>query len=191
MTSTALEYIQSRIQLAENGCWLWTRSLDHNGYGRARRARGTPDMQAHRFAYLTLVGSIPEGMTIDHLCHTRDTSCSAGGSCPHRRCVNPEHLEPVTQRENVARGRHPIAKVIGSGRCINGHELTEANTYTRPNGSKVCRTCQRKAKFRYHARLRSLPAEPVDYTTREMPVLVGVGDRTHPEIAAEKRQEDV
>ena len=69
----------------DTGCWLWTGSGDSNGYGQIRVAGRT--IQAHRFTYSELVGTIPAGMVIDHLCH-------------NRRCVNPEHLEVVTQQVN-------------------------------------------------------------------------------------------
>lgn len=85
-----------------DGCWLWTGALS-NGYGQVGIAGGATTEYAHRWAYEQLVGAIPRGMQLDHLCHNADASCPGGASCAHRRCVNPAHLEPVTNVENMRR----------------------------------------------------------------------------------------
>lgn len=87
---------------ADHECWQWTGTLTHENYGVMGVGRG--QAKAHRYAYELLVGPIPEGLTLDHLCHTHDLTCVAGNSCPHRSCVNPAHLEPVDSGENVRRG---------------------------------------------------------------------------------------
>lgn len=97
-----------------NDCWYWTASLDSAGYGLFR-ANGRMN-KAHRYAYELLVAPIPAGLTIDHLCRVRT-------------CVNPDHLEAVTQQENTARAR--------KSHCIRGHEFTKENTYW----SRSCRAC--------------------------------------------------
>lgn len=73
------------------GCWLWTGYTSPRGYGDTGRYGLSRTRLAHRIAYELTLGRIPEGMQLDHLCRVR-------------RCVNPEHLEPVTPRENIARG---------------------------------------------------------------------------------------
>jgi len=103
-----------RVRLAAKidvtpGCWLWTAVVTPNGYGQI----GTDESgqwrmrYAHRVAYALYVGPIPQGLHLDHLCHTNDKSCKAGSKCLHRRCVNPEHLEPVTPLENQRRAHPP------------------------------------------------------------------------------------
>jgi hypothetical protein len=69
----------------ESGCWIWQRYINRHGYGRLARGgkRGTPRQLAHRWYYERLVGPIPDGLELDHLCR-------------NRACVNPDHLEPVT-----------------------------------------------------------------------------------------------
>lgn len=118
-------------------CWLWTAAKTHDGYGvLGSGGRGEHKIYAHRYTYETLVGPIPTGMQLDHLCHTADPGCLKGDACPHRACVNPTHLEPVTGRENAAR--------TGKARkthCDRGHEYTPANTM-RLNGRRTCRTCR-------------------------------------------------
>lgn len=107
-------------------CWVWTASVRADGYGEFRVDGRL--VRPHRFAYEQMVGPIPDGLVIDHLCR-------------NRRCVNPSHLEPVTPLVNNQRGAH--AHIINTGRCLRGHEMTPANTYTRPNtGQQMCRTCR-------------------------------------------------
>jgi hypothetical protein len=85
---------------------------------------------AHRAAYTLLVAPIPDGLTIDHLC--RNTSC-----------VNPAHLEPVTQRENGLRGTSPAAVNARKVECVNGHPLSGDNLHIGTDGSRRCRICNR------------------------------------------------
>lgn len=108
------------------GCWLWTAFCDPDGYGKF--AVGSRCVLAHRFAWELLVGPIPEGLTLDHV--------KARG-CEHRHCVNPGHLEPVTNRVNVLRGENANARKT---HCKRGHPLDEA--YIPKNGSRQCRACQ-------------------------------------------------
>ena len=87
------------------GCWLWTGGVDRDGYGRfqARRAGRWVYVRAHRWAYEAEHGPIPLGLTLDHRCHTHDLDCPGGRTCPHRRCVRPDHLDTVTSAENRRR----------------------------------------------------------------------------------------
>lgn len=84
---------------AAGECWPWRGVVGWDGYGCA----GTRHRRAHRVAYEVLIGPVPPGLQIDHACHNRAPSCVGGYACPHRSCVNPDHLEAVTQGENVRR----------------------------------------------------------------------------------------
>jgi hypothetical protein len=99
-TTDALERFWSKV-VSTDDCWLWTaKGVDLNGY--AKFWMPTKTWRAHRFAYEEFVGPIPEGMVLDHICHT-NSDCAGGPSCLHRRCVNPAHLEPVPSVANLHR----------------------------------------------------------------------------------------
>lgn len=127
-------------------CLVWT-GRTNRGYGRFRVSTNVQGM-AHRWAYERWVGPIPEGLTIDHLCHNADADCVAGEACPHRACVNPSHLELTTQRENTLRGKAVTAKFAVATHCVNGHEFTPENTIQRKGGGRACRACRKQVDKR-------------------------------------------
>lgn len=93
---------------ADTNCWEWNGAIDRYGYPGAtwcNRCKISPCRQFWELRF----GPLPKGYQLDHLCHTNDKTCIGGNSCRHRRCVNPEHLEPVTATENTRRGR--VAKL--------------------------------------------------------------------------------
>ena len=118
-------------------CWLWMAARARNGYGRVGVAQAV--RLAHRVAYALLIGPIPVGLTLDHFRMNpgpRNAPCS-------RACVNPAHLEPVTQGENVLRGNGLFAREARQTQCRRGHPFDEKNTYVRKNGMRNCRECSR------------------------------------------------
>lgn len=110
-------------------CWNWPARVDRDGYGRVMW--NGRSCLAHRVAYEVMSGPIPDGLQLDHLCR-------------NRACVNPAHLEPVTQAENAARGVY-----ARQTHCVAGHEYTPENTYLRPNGNRDCRACIRERSRRH------------------------------------------
>jgi hypothetical protein len=94
-----------------NGCWLWQGPLTAGGYGTTTAVGKKGPAKAHRVAYEVLVGPIPDGLHLDHLCHNADLDCPGGRSCVHRRCVRPDHLEPVTLDENNRRIMDRVARL--------------------------------------------------------------------------------
>lgn len=124
-------------------CWQWTASTD----GRYGVFWADRKVKAHRVSYEIHVGPVPEGLMLDHLC--RNT-----------RCVNPEHLEPVTRSENARRGLtglHTVIRRALTGTCPHGHPFDQANTRVNKRGARCCRTCARLATRAYRARLLSQP----------------------------------
>lgn len=123
------------IYFGLNGCWLWTGYVNLAGYGRF------DGRLAHRFAYEDMIGPVPDGLDIDHLCRVRN-------------CVNPAHLEPVTRAENLRRGikprrdRDPLIARRNREKthCPRGHEYTPENTYRLPSrpSARYCRACHRE-----------------------------------------------
>lgn len=115
-----------------DGCWLWTGATNRAGYGEFQD--GVQQMLAHRLIYEWVVGPISRGLVLDHLCR-------------EPRCVNPSHLEAVSDRENILRGIGATALNARKTNCVRGHPLDEENTYLRAkDGSRHCRTCHREAE---------------------------------------------
>lgn len=119
-------------------CIIWRGNMKSNGYG-IFAAQGKT-FHAHRFAYEDKVGPIPAGLDLDHLCHTHDAECPGGNECPHRRCVNPDHLEPVTRKVNLNRGINGYSRRT---HCVRNHAFDEVNTRWY-KGRRWCRACERE-----------------------------------------------
>lgn len=127
-------------------CWLWTGATHSAGYGVINMCGGGEKSRlgyAHRLSYEWLVGPIPSGLHIDHLCRVRN-------------CVRPDHLEPVTMEENIRRGA-PNPRGLGhsSQACPKGHPYSGENLYRTPKGFRNCRACRRE-----QARACSLRTRP-------------------------------
>jgi HNH endonuclease len=120
-----------------DACWLWTGGTNGRGYGQLKI--DGQQFYAHRLAFEVERGPIPNGLVIDHLCRTP-------------LCVNPDHLEPVTNTENLrrgVRGGDPLTRE----RCKNDHPWDDV--YRAPNGTYHCRHCRREAQMRSDARRTS------------------------------------
>ncbi len=117
------ERFWSRVdKQSDSGCWNWTAHTNEKGYGRL--LVNEHHTFAHRFSYESIVGKIPDGLTLDH-------------KCLNKRCVNPAHLEVVTGGENARRF------MLARPTCRRGHEWTKGNTRTDIKGRRCCRACAR------------------------------------------------
>jgi|SRR5690348_14534116 len=142
MRKTTLERFQEKYVCEPNtGCWLWVAGMDAHGYGKFRW-NGDNERKAHRYSYQTFVGPIPDGLVPDHLCRVRS-------------CVNPQHLELVTERENILRGIGPAAQNARKSTCSMGHPLEGDNLRVLQQGDRKgkrrCWTCLVLAGRRYYA----------------------------------------
>ena len=141
------------------GCWLW-KAGKSNGYGNFKTicSKGhCPDnktywrlhrIDAHRFSYQLANGEIPKGLVVDHICR-------------NKACVNPSHLEAVTNIVNVMRGNGRAACHARKTHCHRGHPLDQARIAKRADGhvSRNCSICH-KAYLAEHRRRNSLPQYP-------------------------------
>lgn len=121
-------------------CWIWLAGKS-GGYGNIYVGGKCRCRPAHVVAYEATKGPVPEGLILDHLCR-------------NRACVNPDHLEPVTNRVNTMRGVSPAIILHHLGRCKRGHERTPENTLLRknPSGNGIvnsCRICKRMKDAEY------------------------------------------
>lgn len=137
---TTADRFWAKVEKTET-CWLWTGAKNTMGYGGIS-VKGTM-IPAHRYSYELLREAIPEGLHIDHLC--RNPSC-----------VNPDHLEPVTCKENVLRGIGACANNARKTHCINGHPLSGDNMRLKTSGKgRVCKQCSNDAALAFKRNQRS------------------------------------
>lgn len=118
-----------KVRVELTGCWTWQAYVTASGYGQFYPTKNQP-RRAHRVAYEVLVGPIPDGLQLDHLCRVR-------------ACCNPEHLEPVTHRVNTLRGVGFAARHAAATECPKGHPYSGSNLRIRPSGRRACRECER------------------------------------------------
>lgn len=143
MRRSAVSRFMDKLEMiTESGCWVWMACCNGNGYGRFGLSGRT--VYAHRFAFELLRGPIPPGLEIDHLCRVRS-------------CVNPYHMEAVTDRVNTLRGESVSALHHRKSKCSNGHALTGDNVRIEFSkiskyGRRRCKQCARD----YDAKKRAL-----------------------------------
>lgn len=116
-------------------CWIWTAYKSPDGYGRFA-CYGTVKM-AHRVSYELNIGKIPLGLTIDHLCRLRS-------------CVNPGHMEVVTNRENILRGNTIAARYASRDACHRGHKFPLSES-----GKRVCQECNKQNSHEWYLKNRT------------------------------------
>jgi len=124
------ERILARIAVSESGCWIWQGARFGTGYGHIgwQEVGVQHHCGTHRALFLALGGKILAGYDLDHLCR-------------QILCCNPSHLEPVTRRTNLLRGKTIVAERAARTHCPAGHEYTPANTRISHRGTRRCRQC--------------------------------------------------
>lgn len=173
--------VTTLISVMPNGCWHYTGYIAPTGYGQVGR-----NLPAHRVAWEVANGRpATKGMHVDHQCHNLDAACNDDNDCLHRRCVNPAHLELVTPRINLIRGKGFGGVNAAVESCPQGHPYSEANTYYRPDRfGRICRACRyesgrrpsetRREEFRILARAERRRANPVDFAIRQWAIDAGL-----------------
>jgi hypothetical protein len=129
-----LDRMVPRIEFAANGCWVWTGTTSR-GYGLVWQD-GRRRM-AHRALYEAVVGPLPEDLKLDHLCR-------------NKACINPDHLEPVTEAENIRRGISPSAVNARKDRCPRGHVYDYDHTSPSGRRTRGCLRCRRAGSKRWY-----------------------------------------
>jgi len=133
LNTIQLHRFQNKIEIdLLEGCWLWSGGISLDGYGRVKI--NNKDYRAHRISYEYWKGDIPNNLELDHLCRNRS-------------CVNPQHLQAVTHKENMKRGISLQTMNSKKTHCLQGHEYNNINTYMTPTGSRDCRICRRKSQI--------------------------------------------
>lgn len=134
--------VVARMEIDDAGCWVWQGAKHPRGYGHMW-VDGV-NRSVHRIVYESMIGPIPSGLVLDHLC--RNTSC-----------CNPDHLDPVTQRENTLRGLSLFAVNAAKTHCPKGHPYDEINTRWYEE-RRYCRACRRLARPLEKARAKARAA---------------------------------
>jgi hypothetical protein len=130
INNSILYKILEKVAKTESECWLWLGPNNGNGYGTINVLG--KQSYVHRLMFIYYKGEIPEGKEIDHLCRNRG-------------CCNPEHMEAVTHRENMLRGKTLPAMQLERDECPKGHRYSGKNR----RGDRICHTCGAENARRY------------------------------------------
>ena len=133
-----IEWFMNKCELdLTTGCWLWKGYKTKAGYGVFHV--GTKAYRVHRLIYALHKEEIPDNLVIDHV-YSR--------GCRYRSCCNLNHLEAVTSCENTRRGKRYKNSLYPEGFCVNGHEMTNENKYSRPSRSGYeCKRCKWPSRY--------------------------------------------
>jgi hypothetical protein len=144
---TRLEELMRRVEKREDGCWQWLGQCSENGYGISKHEGH--QIATHRLIYFLMIEPLPPEMVLHH-------------TCENTGCVNPAHLEPLSVREHLRRGRTFQAANAAKTHCPRGHEYTPENTRLTAgkHGGRECLTCRRERKARSRESTESGGANP-------------------------------
>lgn len=141
-----------QAKIANTDCWILGNRLNHAGY-TMMSVDGKRNF-AHRLLFELMVGTITEGMVVDHMCHNEAASrfeCKGGKKCPHRACFNPYHMKLSTQQENTANGSRGF---YNKETCSAGHSRELKNIRIDTYGRPFCWECRKKLTMLYKREMR-------------------------------------
>lgn len=134
---SVIERFLNKIKILDSGCWKWISTITNQGYGQFWF--NGKQRSSHRFIYKYYHGEVNSSLVLDHLCR-------------NRKCVNPEHLEQVSIKENILRGNGFAALNIKKTHCKNGHEFIDNNTHLDSNGHRRCKFCNKIRQQQFQKR---------------------------------------
>lgn len=137
-------YLIKRVNIDPHECWNWNENRTYpTAYFDGNKEK------AYRFSYSIFNGALKEGLVIDHLCR-------------NPRCVNPEHLEQITNGENIRRGINPISENYKKTQCNRGHPFNVGNTYIRKDGKgRMCKACRKVNQSNFQGKQKDKLAQSV------------------------------
>lgn len=141
-----VERLLTHREVSPEGCWLYTRYCNPDGYAEATyhdAERHSFHVFVHRLVYMRFAGDVDDDDQIDHTCHDPKVCLVPPKECPHRRCFNPAHLEPVSSAINNKRSGGLSAINGAKECCVRNHEFTPGNTHITPLGERRCKACAR------------------------------------------------
>lgn len=148
---TLIERILDKVKFDyHTGCWIWTGGKTREGYGQIKATRSRKSLRVHRVTYEEFIEKIPEGLNLDHFV------------CDNPSCVNPTHVRPATQRENVYRSKGICAKNLSKTHCPNGHKYDWIDPQ---NNGRRCKKCFREKQRDYMRRKRNGQKQNSDRTS--------------------------
>lgn len=138
----------ARVDKRPDGCWVWT-GTQSRGYGQIILSGRV--IRVHRYSWFLHKGVWPDPrLTLDHLCR-------------NKACVNPDHLEEVSAKENVRRAQEDTRTKAYATHCVNGHEFTKANTWVSKQGFRRCRRCWSEKRSRADRSSRATAEKVLDF----------------------------
>lgn len=167
--NTIEKILKNASNVGTDACWEWQLSKNKKGYGSVTYHYKA--WRVHRLVYTLMVGPVADNLVIDHICR-------------NHACINPAHLEPVTPRENLMRGKTRAAENAAKTHCKYGHELSGDNLVIKSRGNRACRICVRRQTNEWHKKHENILRD----RRRERDRRNGIPERKKSSLSPEKAE---